>query len=231
MKKTICLLVLVFNIWFMVHGQILTKSSSLDVISINRDIVIDGILEKEEWASIDSIEGFFPPISSTGYDQTVFKSYCSDTYFNFCFNVSDGTIITYDFKEELTVAKEDRVELFFSPESDLSQYYCIEMDPLGRILDYSARYYRKFDEIWDFDQVEIAAQYTLHGYIIEGRISLSELGELGINECFHLGIFRADFKSKKTNDVDWYSWIEPKSSIPDFHLPTAFGECSFEIRD
>ena len=54
------------------------------------------------------------------------------------------------------MAKEDRVELFFSNLTTLSEYYCIEIDPLGRILDYSAKHNRKFDENWD----------------VKGRISL-----------------------------------------------------------
>jgi hypothetical protein len=89
--------------------------------------------------------------------------------------VTDTTIITYDYKEELMVTKEDRVELFFSAKSDLSQNFWVEIDPLGHILDYSAQYYRKFDEIRDLHQVDVATQYTLEGYIIEGRISLSKL--------------------------------------------------------
>jgi hypothetical protein len=230
MNRTIFLFVFVTNICSIVHGQELSKSGSFNVINKIRNIIIDGILEKKEWTSIDSIAGLTAPWSSIGHDQTVFKSFCSDTFFYFCFNVVDKTITTYDFKDELTVTKEDRVELFFSATSDLSQYFCIEMDPLGRINDYSAQYYRKFDRLWNFKQVKITTQYTPQGYIVEGAISLSELKELGIKGSFFLGIFRADYKSTKTDDVVWYSWIDPKRPTPDFHIPAAFGICNLKKR-
>lgn len=225
--------IVVFFLEFLFNWAIVDKQEHLKAISLvvlDREIIIDGIIRKGEWESIDSIAGFSAPWTSTGYDQTVFKCFCSSTFFYFYFDVIDTTIITYDFKEELTVAKEDRVELFFSAKFDLNQYYCIEMDPLGHILDYSAKYYRKFDETWDFKQVNIAARITPHGYIVEGRISRSELEKLGIKESFHLGIFRADFKSNKTDDVVWYSWINSKSTTPDFHLPTALGICNLKKR-
>ena len=227
MKSVIILLLVFVSIFSIVHGQELSKPVSFKVINVNREIVVNGILEKEEWASIDSIVGFLSPWSSAGKDQTIFKSFCSDSDFYFCFKVNDETLTTNGFTEESTVEQEDRVELFFSATSELNQYYCIEVDPLGRVLDYSAQYYRRFDDSWDFRQINISTHYTYQGYIVEGSISLSKLAKLGLKESFFLGIFRADFRSNRADDVIWYSWIEPKSQIPDFHIPTAFGICNF----
>jgi len=227
MKIAVFLLEFLFN-WAIIHGQVQPKTISPAML--NREIIIDGKIEAGEWESIDSIAGFSAPWSSIGNDQTVFKYFCSSAFFYFYFNVVDKTPITYDFKEELTVAKEDRVELFFSAKSNLSQYYCIEMDPFGHILDYSAQYYRKFNETWNFEQTKISAQIYSQGYIVEGRISLKELEKLGIKESFNLGIFRADFTSKKADDVVWYSWKDPKSSTPDFHIPSALGVCILKNR-
>ena len=224
MNRTVLLFVLVSNIWAVVSGQEIPKS--ITIPKINRDIVVDGRSEKNEWASIDSIAGFSCPWTSTGPDQTVFKSFCSEKYFNFYFNVVDKSVTTCDFKEEMSVASEDRVELFFSANPDLHQYYCIEIDPLGRYLDYSAQYYLKFSVLWDFRQVEISAKYTPVGYIVEGRIPMAELKKAGLKESFFLGIFRADYKSNNADDVVWYSWIKPDSPVPDFHIPTAFGICN-----
>jgi hypothetical protein len=227
MNIGIIFLLLLFN-WAIANGQQRAKFISLTLF--DREINVDGIIENGEWESIDSIAGFSAPWSSTGHDQTIYKCFCSRTNFYFYFDVVDTTIITYDFKEELTVAREDRVELFFSAKSDLNQYYCIEMDPLGHILDYSAKFYRKFDEAWDFNKVDIAASINAQGYVIEGRIALSELEILGIKGSFHLGIFRADFTSKNSDEVIWYSWIDPKCSTPDFHIPTALGRCILKKR-
>lgn len=228
MNRVFFLIIFIVNIWISVGRQ--DHSKSITFYKMNRGIVVDGILDKNEWFSIDSIAGLSAPWSSIGHDQTVFKSFYSDSCLNFCFDVLDKTVTTYNVEEELSIAKEDRVELFFSATSDLSQYFCIEMDPLGRILDYSAQYHRKFDVLWDFNHVEIATRYTLQGYIVEGRISLSDLEKLGIKKNFFMGIFRVDFKSNKTDDVVWYSWKEPKSNTPDFHIPTAFGICNLKNR-
>jgi hypothetical protein len=225
MKRVVFFLVVLFS-WAIADGQ--GHSKTISLVFSDREIIIDGLNKKGEWESIDSIAGFSAPWSSIGYDQTVFKCFCSNTFFYFYFDVIDNTIITYNFEEELTVAKEDRVELFFSAKSDLSKYYCIEMDPLGRKLDYSAQFYRKFEETWNFNQVDIAARITPDGYVVEGRIPLSELENLGIKESFYLGIFRADFTGKRTDEVNWYSWIDPKCSAPDFHIPTALGKCSMK---
>lgn len=209
--------------WIVVNKQ--ESTNSISIKKIERDINVDGRIEAGEWASFDSIKGLCAPWSSVGSDQTVFKFFCSSSYLNFCFDVVDKTPITFDFVEELTVAKEDRVELFFSATPNLSKYYCIEMDPLGNILDYSAKYYRKFNEAWDFSQTKIATHIAPGGYLVEGRISLSELAKLGIQESFYLGIFRADYINKKTNEVIWYSWIDPGTDEPDFHIPSALGVC------
>jgi len=112
----------------------------------------------------NSINGLSAPWDTVGYDKTLLRSFFSFKFFNFCFDVHDPIIITHDLQNELTVAKEDRVELFFNATSDMSQYYCIEMDSLGRFLDYSAHYNRKFDEKWDFNNVIIATNYTKQSF-------------------------------------------------------------------
>ena len=130
----------------------------------------------------------------------------------------------------MSVAKGDRVELFFSPTSDLSLYYCMEINPYGHTLDYKAEFYRNFDSIWDFTNLEISSTLTLDGYIVEGRIPITELNNLDIvlNKGFYFGIFRADFIEKNENTVIWYSWQNPTSKKPDFHITSAFRKSKIE---
>ncbi|MCE5345510.1 MAG: hypothetical protein LLG13_04365 [Bacteroidales bacterium] len=233
MKRVIFLLVLVSGMWFAVNGQEFIKPVSTNVINvkkINRDIIVDGNFESKEWALVDSITGFLAPWSPVGKDRTVFKYFCSDTYFNFGFSVNDNTMTTCEIKEEYSVAGEDRVELYFNARPDWSEYYCVEMDPLGNKLDYIARYHRIFDFSWKFNKVDISAHYTPEGYVVEGRIPLSDLEKLGIKEFFYLAVFRADFWNGKEEDAIWYSWIKPQSETPDFHIPSSFGFCNFPKR-
>ena len=63
----------------------------------------------------------------------------------------------------------------------MGQYYCMEIDPSGHVMDYSASYYRKFDYEWNFKSLEICSIKDEKGYIVAGRLSVSELLELGID--------------------------------------------------
>lgn len=196
--------------------------SQFSVPLVEKEIKVDAILNEYCWEQSVSVQNLISPWDKQSVDKTTFKAFVSENGFNFCFEVVDETVVFFPFEEELTVAKEDRVELFFSNDTSLNKYYCIEMAPDGNVLDYSAKSYREFNNEWDFESVEIEAQITKHGYIVEGRISLEELKNIGINEEFFLGIYRADFKSKESEDVTWYSWIKPDSEKPDFHIPSSF---------
>ncbi|MBR9773827.1 MAG: hypothetical protein GYB55_02015 [Cytophagales bacterium] len=191
------------------------------------EINIDAALGRDEWAKAVTLNGLIAPWENDNPDQTKFKAFISENYFNFIFQVEDNTLITQPFEKELSVAGGDRVELFFASNRSLNNYYCVEMDPNGNILDYSAENYRKFNEQWDFSSIEVSTKTTESGYVVEGKIALLELENLGIGNSFYLGVFRADFKNSKSKEVSWYSWVKPQKSSPDFHIPSAFGKVSF----
>lgn len=207
------------------------RSESYKIRFTRNEIRTDCIISKGEWESADSIKGFIAPWNNDIYDETVFKALHNSVYLYFCFKVKDDNITLFDYKEELTVGQEDRVELFFSPGADIKRYFCAEMDPQGKILDYSARYHRKFDESWNFSQLSISSKITPSGYIVEGSIPLAELRKMGLGDSFYMGIFRADYRSKNEEDVIWHSWIKPQSPTADFHIPSAFGLVKLEPVD
>jgi chondroitin AC lyase len=223
MINTLLFFVISFNSF--IYPSLIDESILKIPKVVGKQIIIDGIVEDDEWPDGQKVE-LITPWDDSEEEATIFKCCYTDLYFNFAFNVIDSTLTVFDFEDELTVAKEDRVELFFSKDSILSDYYCIEIDPLGRILDYSAKYYRKFDEGFDFKTVDVAIQFNENGYTAEGRILKNELKALGIETEFYLGIFRADYKSTRDNDVTWYSFIKPDSKNPDFHIPSAFKRVS-----
>ncbi|EPR68871.1 hypothetical protein ADICYQ_2257 [Cyclobacterium qasimii M12-11B] len=191
------------------------------------EITLDGQIDSQEWGQAAYIEHLIAPWENNSTDKTEFKAFVSDHYFNFSFQVSDLTLVTIPFEKELSVAAGDRVELFFSNNKTLKKYYCVEMDPNGNVLDYAAKFYRDFSEAWDFESIKVATKITEAGYVLEGRIALEELKELGISNPFYLGIFRADFKKPHGKAVSWYSWINPNNPTPDFHISSAFGEAEF----
>tara|TARA_R110002111_G_scaffold4322_5_gene24723 strand:- start:2475 stop:3218 length:744 start_codon:yes stop_codon:yes gene_type:complete len=202
--------------------------SKLTIPYSEKDIQVDGVIDSEEWSQAAIIEKLIAPWENDATDKTLLKAFVSSNYFNFSFQVWDQTLVTIPFERELSVAAGDRVELFFSSDSTLAKYYCIEMDPNGNVLDYSAEHYREFNESWDFKNINVATEITDKGYSVEGRIPLAELNELGISTPFYLGVFRADFKKPQSKDISWYSWIKPQNPTPDFHIPSAFAQTKFE---
>src|SRR5690554_1057501 len=79
------------------------------------EIHLDGNIGEIEWSRATNISSLYSPWGPTERDSTIFRCFFSQNYFNFCFEVIDRTITTLEYMDEMTVAKGDRVELFFSP--------------------------------------------------------------------------------------------------------------------
>lgn len=140
---------------------------------------------------------------------------------NICFKyvVEDSDIILCEpYTDELCVNPEDRIEIFFSARPEMDIYYCAEIDPMGRVMDYSSLYYRQFDYEWNFSTISIESEITENGYIVAGSIAKQELKDLGIDlKGLYMGIFRADFHPVEREN--WYSRLAPYREFPDFHIP------------
>jgi hypothetical protein len=198
------------------------------VKSQSEKLTVDGDLS--DWPQTPFLSTLKAPWEDGKSDITFFNCYTLDQHFYFYFNTVDTTLTTFPFEEELSVIKGDRVELFFSETEDLSKdYYCIEMDPNGKVLDYKATFYRKFEEAWNFKSTELVAVITENGYLVEGKIAWEELRSLGIGENFYLGIFKADYNGPE--QVTWYSWVVPDSEEPDFHIASAFRNFEKRVKD
>jgi len=187
-------------------------------------IILDGKLN--DWKQKPFLKYLTAPWKNNRKDKTKFDYKINNGYFYFYFKVIDSTLTITPYVNEKSVIKSDRVELFFSCDNTLSNYYCIEIDPKGFILDYHAQTYRKFRNDWNCESIEIASLINKQGYAIEGRISIKELQNSGIVDTCYLGVFRADLLNYKT--ANWYSWMIPNSDKPDFHIPSALKKISIE---
>lgn len=203
-------------------------------------VQLDGLLEDPAWgqASVLSQE-FHNPWQEETVPETRFQAVWDGQYLYFCFFAQDSEIVLVEtVKKELDIGAEDRVELFFAQSaieepvsgtgsSDLPRYYGIEIDALGRVLDFSAYYYRQFDFLWQMKGLETAASQNDEGYTIEARIPLKTLRELELLNSKNgliVGVFRGDFSQSATAvKTHWISWIDPKTLQPDFHVSEAFG--------
>jgi|BioPla2DNA2_1021312.scaffolds.fasta_scaffold91432_1 hypothetical protein len=184
----------------------------------------DGTIEELAWEEATTITHLHAPWTPEERNSTAFRCFISPGYFNFAFEVINKSPISLDYTHEKSVAKGDRVELFFSASTELSPYYRIEMNPHGHIFDDEAYFHHVFDDSWNFSHRTVVGKTTPKGYIIEGYIAIPELQSLGIdvNAGFYLGVFRADFTKEDENTATWYSWINPQVEEAKFHIPSAF---------
>jgi hypothetical protein len=193
-------------------------------------IHLDGQFLEPAWRDAKTVTGFVYPWSKKTAPKTEFRALADKDCLWFSFEVEDHDIVLADdFAGESSVDQEDRVEIFFAADNTLARYYCLEIDPLGRVHDYAASSYRKFDSEWNCPGLRTAARIGKRGYTVEAAIPLQTLADLlgravspGTN--LRIGLFRAEFRhgAESPENEEWISRVKPDSANPDFHVPSAF---------
>jgi hypothetical protein len=195
------------------------------------EINLDGIADEPAWEHANLETGFTFPWEDRPVPRTEFRALFDDWALYFAFSVDDDDIVlAEDYHDKNDVVREDRVELFFALDDDLADYFCLEVDPLGRVLDYRAAYYRQFDRSWTFPGLDVVGRQTDDGYRVEGLIPLKSLQSLGFpspdsGRPIKFGIYRAEFSHADGSawTESWISWVDPQTAEPDFHVPSSFG--------
>lgn len=218
--------------------------SHYDVVKRDKEIKLDGDLTDDIWKEIPSIQGGFHfPWENKEAPSTVFKAYYDEKNMYFSFDVTDHDVVVAEPKkegDENVVDLEDRVEIFFGGKyidvpgpKGMEPYYGLEIDPKGRIHDYSVIYYRDFDGDWNLDGLQTKALITKKGYTVEGLIPMQYLRDkklINENNVMNTGIYRAEFSTPKKGKepvMEWISWVDPKTENPDYHVASSFGEFRF----
>ncbi|MGI9456096.1 MAG: hypothetical protein ACR2NU_06005 [Aeoliella sp.] len=179
------------------------------------------------------ISDFSYPWAEETVPLTVFQAHTQDARLHFHFIVEDSEVIVeQEWSGESTLDREDRVEVFFAKDEALTDYWCIEIDPLGRVHDYHARHYREFDADWNCPGLQVTAKRSAKGYEVTGSLATQTLSSLlgqpvKRGTFIRIGLFRADFfgplgATRGESATNWISWVRPTSAQPDFHIPSAF---------
>lgn len=194
-----------------------------------KQILIPKITDFSSWDKAAKIDDFSYPWQKEKAPKTIFYSYYDDNYIHFRF-VAFGPkpLIFVRNNNKLEVIESERVEIFFRSDDKMNPYYCLEMDPLGRVLDYKAELYRKFQRNWQWpESLMIKTTITNENYSLQGRISLNVLKELNLlkDKEIQIGLYRGHCTKikKKKGFIKWISWIDSKTKTPDFHVPSSFG--------
>lgn len=194
-------------------------------------ILLDGRLNEPEWLQAACLSDFIFPWEERAAPRTEFRAFAAAGYLYGAFLAEDADLVIEDeWQGERTLDRQDRVEIFLCGDDSLDPYYCLEMDPLGRVHDYRARFHRQFDPAWNWPGLEVGGATTETGYIVEFRIPMPELRGLGLpdpesGETLRMGLFRAEFSRTAEGGMreGWMSWMRPDGETPDFHIPSAFG--------
>ncbi|NLS98256.1 MAG: endoxylanase [Planctomycetaceae bacterium] len=195
------------------------------------EINLDGIINELAWEQANLETGFAFPWENRPVPRTEFRALFDDWALYFAFRADDDDVVlAEDYQGKEDVVREDRVELFFALDDELANYYCLEIDPLGRVLDYHANYYRRFDRSWACPGLDVTGRRTEEGYRVEGLIPLRSLQLLGFpaldsGRPIKFGIYRAEFSHTEGSgwSESWISWVDPQTAEPDFHVPASFG--------
>ena len=194
-------------------------------------ITIDGVLDEPAAAQAKLEKDFCFPWQDRPAPPTQFRACCDDEFLYFAFKVHDEDIVVDEDSQDVNVVLvEDRVELFFAVDAALAKYFCLEIDPRGRVYDYVASHYRKFDTSWNCEGVRIGTSALEQGYLVEGAIPRETLEATGLPPLnpggeLLVGVFRAEFSHGPGPEPieNWISWVHPQTEQPDFHVPSAFG--------
>ena len=196
----------------------------------NNQLSINGKADDGLWEMADILTDFGSPWRDLPVTTTEFRALWDDENLYFMFRVLD-TSIHIDKKgignESINVS--DRVELFFRQDDSLTPYYCLEIDPTPRIMDFKAFPNRVFDFNWNWPEKNliVKSHSDANGFIVEGSISRASLEKLNLiqNSKIETGIFRAKYEKMDASVYEpiWISWVDPKTETPNFHIASSFG--------
>ena len=206
------------------------------VIQIPKNkLVITGKGNSNLWDTSETLIDFCSPWDQTVQAKISFKALWDEEYLFFCFKVKDESIYIDTTDDSFkSINESDRVELFFRENESLNPYYCLEIDPRCRIMDFKAQPNKKFDFNWKWlkSDLEVKSNITENGFTVEGKISINSLKALNLinGNKIETGIFRANYR--KLDGVSyiptWITWVDPKTKSPNFHTPSSFGILELE---
>lgn len=195
-----------------------------------QDLTLTGKGDDPRWKNASILSDFSYPWEVDTALPTKFRALHSEHWLYCLFEVTDPAVnIRTETNNKYEVASSSRAEIFFKIDDELDPYYCLEIDPLGRVLDYQAQSYRKFDQTWEWpkDQLVVKTSRSEDGYTIEIALSKRSLRDLNLlhDNTLKAGLFRADCAVNPSGETvfKWVSWVRPDSATPDFHIPSSFG--------
>ena len=202
----------------------------LKIPHLQTEVKIDGILDESCYTKHRPVTDFRiaadsknkPPLTRAWVfwqkDKLIFAYECEDKL----------VVAEPPGKDEMAVDHQDRVELFLWNGRAEDAYICLELAPRGAVLDYRARFYRRFETDWDAQGLKTSSVITANGYRVEAELPAAAVRPFGIEfdegATFRAGLFRGNYQTDKQDEEPmWITWVEAGTAKPDFHVAAAFG--------
>lgn len=196
----------------------------------NNQLTISGRGGDELWNKAEVLTDFISAWDNEPVKKIEFKSLWDSENFFFCFKVYDNKVHIDKTDDTVdSIGNSDRVELFFRTDANLSPYYCFEIDPTPRIMDFIAYPNRNFDFDWNWPKNDVLIKSDVRDnyFTVEGSISLESMRRFNLikDQKIETGVFRAKYNEQNDGSFEptWISWVNPNTETPDFHTLTAFG--------
>jgi hypothetical protein len=206
------------------------------VVKIDENLLkINGKGNHALWEKAIELTDFSSPWKHTPIKKITFKALCDDTNLYCCFKVDDAEIhLDTTDDTDSSINNSDRVELFFRTNEELNPYYCLEIDPTPRLMDFKAKPNKEFDFNWHWpkEDISIKSDIQANHFIVEMAISLHSLKQLDVlkNNKIEAGIYRAKYNKQEDGNYEptWITWVNPNTETPNFHTASSFGVLHLE---
>lgn len=201
----------------------------------HKKLAINGKGSHSLWNKADELLDFCSPWDSEQIKPIEFKALCDKETLFFCFKVEDADVhIDTTDNTIRSINESDRVELFFRTNEELNPYYCLEIDPTPRIMDFKAHPNKQFDFAWNWPSGDLVVKSSINekSFTVEGAISIASLTKLGLikDGKIEAGIYRAKYNKQEDGNYEptWITWVNPNTETPNFHTASSFGVLHLE---
>lgn len=202
-----------------------------NVNCIEKDtLILTGKGDDSLWQKAELLTDFVSPWDIKKPKKIEFKAMWDTENLFFCFTVYDNVIhIDKTDNSFESIGNSDRVELFFRINASLNPYYCLEIDPTPRIMDFKAYPNKNFNFEWNWpiNDINVKSQINSNNFTVEIAITIKSLKNLNIikENKIEIGIFRAKYNKLENSifEPTWISWVNPNTKNPNFHIPASFG--------
>ena len=197
---------------------------------------INGKVNHFLWDNALVLRDFSSPWHVQDVDDIEFRAVHDGENLFVSYRVNDSSL-RIDTKDDSkkSVDNSDRVELFLRSDKHLDPYYCLEIDPLGRVQDFIARPNRQFDYNWNWpkEDMTIKSYITATCFTVEVAISILSLKKFELIQkdgTIEAGIYRAKYNQQSNGQFEptWITWVDPKTETPNFHIASSFGKLKLE---